>query len=150
MQQVFTFVEINSEKVIYVVLKNKHKELCTGTQHFLTSQMWVLWASIVHWICLRLPSCCPGFESQAHHLHFYQFIFELCHMEKTIIKKKRPEFPIFLKHRFLKSRYPILTDSATKLQTYWNKKKKVRCFIQKKFSQLIFFFGPLCCISQQT
>ena len=25
-------------------------------------------AAIVQWIHLRLPSCCPGFESQAHHL----------------------------------------------------------------------------------
>ena len=40
-------------------------------------------AAIVQWIRLRLPSCHPGFESQAHHLSFYQFIFELYHMEKT-------------------------------------------------------------------
>ena len=34
-------------------------------------------AAIAQWIHLRLPSCCPGFESQAHNLHFYEFIFEL-------------------------------------------------------------------------
>ena len=28
-------------------------------------------AAIAQWICLRLPFCCPGFESQAHHLRFY-------------------------------------------------------------------------------
>ena len=28
-------------------------------------------ATIAQWICLRLPFCCPGFESQAHNLLFY-------------------------------------------------------------------------------
>ena len=28
---------------------------------------------IAQWICLRLPSCHPGFESQAHHLCFYHY-----------------------------------------------------------------------------
>ena len=42
-------------------------------------------AAIAQWICLRLPSFHPGFESQAHHLCFYQF--ELCHVEKTKIIK---------------------------------------------------------------
>ena len=28
-------------------------------------------AAIAQWIRLRLPSCRPGFESQAHHLNFY-------------------------------------------------------------------------------
>ena len=31
-------------------------------------------AAIAQWIRLRLPSCRPGFESQANHLHFFQFI----------------------------------------------------------------------------
>ena len=39
-------------------------------------------------ICLRLPFCYPGFESQAHYLCFYQFIFELCQVEKTKINKR--------------------------------------------------------------
>ena len=30
----------------------------------------------------------PGFKTQAHHQSFYQF--ELCHVEKTKINKKRP------------------------------------------------------------
>ena len=45
-------------------------------------------AAIAQWICLRLAYCCPGFKSQANHLHFYQFIFELCRVEKTKINKK--------------------------------------------------------------
>ena len=42
-------------------------------------------ATIAHWICLHLPSCRPGFESQAHHLCFYQFIFELCDVGKDFM-----------------------------------------------------------------
>ena len=54
-------------------------------------------ATIAQWIRLRLPSCRPGFESQAHHLCFFQFIlFKLyiCHLnwnvKRTKINKKRP------------------------------------------------------------
>ena len=31
---------------------------------------------VAQWIRLRLPSCRPRFESQAHHLCFFQFKFE--------------------------------------------------------------------------
>ena len=31
-------------------------------------------AAIAQWIRLHLPSCCPGFESQAHYLCFYSQI----------------------------------------------------------------------------
>ena len=55
-------------------------------------------AAIAQWIRLRLPSCRPGFESQAHHLCFHQFIKKLCNVEKTKINKKRPR----LAHFFLK------------------------------------------------
>ena len=37
-------------------------------------------AQLIH---LHLPTCRPGFESQAHHLRFNHVIFELCHVEKT-------------------------------------------------------------------
>ena len=54
-------------------------------------------AAIAQWIRLRLPSCRPGFESQAHHLRFFQFkLFKLyiCHLnwnvKRTKINKKRP------------------------------------------------------------
>ena len=48
-------------------------------------------AAIAQWIHLRLPSCGPGFESQAHQLCFYRFIFKLCRVKSTKINKKRPE-----------------------------------------------------------
>ena len=31
-------------------------------------------AAIALWFHLHLPSCSPGFESQAHYLHFFQFV----------------------------------------------------------------------------
>ena len=34
-------------------------------------------AAIALWFCLHLPSCGPGFESQANHLHFFQFVLKL-------------------------------------------------------------------------
>ena len=42
-----------------------------------------LWgATIAQWICLSLPSCRPGYESQAHHLYFFNYsicaIFVMC------------------------------------------------------------------------
>ena len=54
-------------------------------------------AAIAPWIRLRLPSCCPGFESQAHHLCFHQFI-KLCNVEKTKINKNRPGLAHFFKN----------------------------------------------------
>ena len=48
-----------------------------------------LFIAVAQWICLHLPSCRPGFESQAHHLHFYQFEFEWWRVEKTKINRKR-------------------------------------------------------------
>ena len=44
-------------------------------------------AAIAQWICLRLPSCHPRFESQAHHLSFHQFV-ELFNLEKDKNKQK--------------------------------------------------------------
>ena len=57
-------------------------------------------ATIAQWIRMRLPSCCPGFESQAHHPCFSQFIFDLCHVEKMKINKKecREVWPIKKNH----------------------------------------------------
>ena len=38
---------------------------------FLKLKLWV--AAIAPWFRLRLPSCGPRFESEAHHLRFFQF-----------------------------------------------------------------------------
>ena len=50
----------------------------------------------------------PRFESQAHHLRFYQFIFELCHVEKTKINKKRQGLVHFL-NASVSSTAPVTT-----------------------------------------
>ena len=56
--------------------------------------------ALAQWICLCFPSCCPGFESQVHHLRFYQFKFEfkLWHVEKTKINRKEAGIGPFLKY----------------------------------------------------
>ena len=46
-------------------------------------------AAIAQWIRLCLTSYCPGFESQAQHQCCDQYIFDLYHVEKTKINKKR-------------------------------------------------------------
>ena len=54
-------------------------------------------AAIAQWIHLRLPSRRPGFEYQTHQLRFYQIIFDLRHVEKTKINKKRSGLAHFKK-----------------------------------------------------
>ena len=61
----------------------------------------IFWgAAIAQWIRQRLPSCCPGFKSQALHQHCYKFIFYLCHVKK--INKKRSGLVHFLTKVFSK------------------------------------------------
>ena len=57
----------------------------------------LLGVAIGQLISLSLPSCCPRFESKAHHLCFYEFIIESFHVQKTKINKKSAEFSAFLK-----------------------------------------------------
>ena len=54
-------------------------------------------AAIAQWIRLCLPSCHLGFESHAQYQHFYQFVFELCHVEKTKINEKEAGIGPFFK-----------------------------------------------------
>ena len=60
-------------------------------------------AAIAQWIRLRLQFCCPGFESQAHHIRFHQFI-DLCYVEKTKINIKEAGIDPFLKNSWDKDR----------------------------------------------
>ena len=57
---------------------------------------------LAQWIRLHLPSCSPGFESQAHHLSFYQLVFELSHAEKTKLNKKRQGLAHLKNHQMLR------------------------------------------------
>ena len=72
-------------------------------------------AAIAQWIRLRLPFCCPGFNSQAHHQCLHQIIFELWCVEKTRINKKRPGLADFLKR--------IVRYSS--LVSFWKKDEKL-------------------------
>ena len=47
---------------------------------------WV--AAIAPWFRLRLQSCGPGFESQAHHLHFFQFVLLKLYRENNENRQK--------------------------------------------------------------
>ena len=47
---------------------------------------------MAQWIRLLLPSCRPGFESQAHHLNFYK-----CNVVKTKINEKEAGIGPFFK-----------------------------------------------------
>ena len=54
-----------------------------------------------------------GFKSQAHHLHFYQFKFELWTVEKTKINRKRGlDWPIFKTNSML---FPGIEGLSSKL-----------------------------------
>ena len=51
-------------------------------------------AAIIQWICLRLPSCCPGFKSEGHHLFCYHLksnLCSICHVKRTKINKTGPD-----------------------------------------------------------
>ena len=57
-------------------------------------------AAIAPWFHLRLPYCGPGFESQAHHLRFFQFVLLklLLELEKNENKQKEAGIgPYFFK-----------------------------------------------------
>ena len=56
-------------------------------------------AAIAQWFRLRLPSCGPGFESQAHHLRFFQFVLLklLLELEKNENKQKEAGIGPYLK-----------------------------------------------------
>ena len=74
-------------------------------------------AAIAPWFCLRLPSYGPGFESQAHHICFFQFVLLKLYWDETKINKKRPGLAHFKKnnassmHHFLNSIVKIKSKS---------------------------------------
>ena len=61
-------------------------------------------AAIAPWFRLRLPSCGPGFDSQALHLYFFQFVLlELCRENNENKKTKSGrDWPFFKKKTLLK------------------------------------------------
>ena len=59
---------------------------------------WV--AAIVQWFCLCLPSCGSGFQSQANHLRFFQFVLLKLYRENHENKQKRPGLAHFFKKNY--------------------------------------------------
>ena len=66
-------------------------------------------AAEAQWICLRLPSFRPEFESHAHHLHFYQFRFDLYLVEKTKIIWKEAGIGSFYNTEWM---WPVLISPS--------------------------------------
>ena len=55
-------------------------------------------AAMAPWFCLHLPFCGPEFESQAHHLRFFQFVLLKLYQENNENKQKEAGIcPFFLK-----------------------------------------------------
>ena len=54
-------------------------------------------AAIAPWFRLCLPSCGPGFKSQAHHLHFFQFVLLKLYRGNGKNKQKEAGIGPFLK-----------------------------------------------------
>ena len=54
-------------------------------------------AAIAQWYRLRLPSCGPGFESQAIHLCFFQFVLLKLYRENNENKQKEARIGPFFK-----------------------------------------------------
>ena len=64
-------------QIMFYRFDNLHPSWCLFCQYSRKDVNNESWGTVVaQWIRLRLPSCCPGFESQAHQLRFYQFKFE--------------------------------------------------------------------------
>ena len=66
------------------------------TKRSLTLTYWA--SAIAQWICLRLPTCGPGFESQAQQVRLAFFNLNLnCNVKCTKIKQKEDGIdPYFL------------------------------------------------------
>ena len=58
--------------------------------------LWV--AAIAPWFRLRLPSCVPGFDSQALHLRFFQFVLLKLYRENNENKQKEAGIGPFKKN----------------------------------------------------
>ena len=70
----------------------------SGEPETLSDKIWKIWvAAIAPWFRLRLPSCGPRFESQAHHLCFFQFVLLKLYRENHENKQKEAGIGPFFK-----------------------------------------------------
>ena len=63
------------------------------------------WEVAAPWFRLHLPSCGPGFESQALHLRFFQFVLLKLYQENNENKQKEAGIGPFKKNFFLGGEY---------------------------------------------
>ena len=73
---------------------------------------WV--AAIAPWFHLRLPSCGPGFDSQAHHLRFFQFVLLKLYRGNGKNKQKEAGIGPFFEEKNDFTRYMKDFDTFTK------------------------------------
>ena len=64
---------------------------------------WV--AAIAPWFHQRLPTCGPRFESQLHHLHFFQFVLLKLYRENNKNKQKEAGIGPFFKQAIDRETY---------------------------------------------
>ena len=106
---------------------------------------------IAHWIFLQLPSCGPGFESQANHLRYFsQILYYTCHcIEKRTKINKNMGLDIFkIKIQpyhngtsFMCS-FQSLQNPMT-LELSWEKLHKIAVFYIKNISVKVILFRYL-------
>ena len=103
-------------------------------------------AAIPQWIRLRPPFCYPKFESQAHHLCFYNLksnLFYICHVKRTKINTRRPgsflwrlSMQLFVSRMFI---VPKLIRSIQNILISNLKNSNYRLTtLHKKYSQWLF------------
>ena len=91
-------------------------------------------AAIAQWISLRLPSYRPGFESQSHHLCFNQIRFELWHIEKMKINKKRPELAHLKNFLYIMLKFFLfLFSQSSRLPPRSSFTATISCFVRLIF-----------------
>ena len=64
-------------------------------------------AAIAPWFCLRLPSCSPRFESQAHHLCFFSICIEIVTRKELKLTKRGRDWPTFFNKWTLRAKIII-------------------------------------------
>ena len=69
----------------YLIVDSTNQTIFT---HLVSNQISKTCA-IAQWIHLRLPSCRPGFESQANHLSFYFIYSQICAIIVIVLWKER-------------------------------------------------------------
>ena len=104
-------------------------------------------AAIAQWICLRLPSCHPRFESQAHHLSFHQFV-ELFNLEKDKNKQKEAGIGPYLQKVLMNYfKTSVFTLCGGISATHFPKSKKHIYFCDRKLKfgtvvgTYVYYFG---------